>query len=312
MNRKSGFTLIELMATLSILLLLITMVGSIFVQGYKIINRTDNKAAIQDEVRNAIINIEAETTNAKEIKIRTADAITNYDGKEAKEILYVKKDNEYILYFEIVNSDEYNSLIEVKYGIDNSIKSEKVLLNNIKVSNSSKFSLKVTEVDKLININFEGVLVGNQLSGQDYILTLSKEKNKDIIVNFQGNGSDSSDSTIDPIDPVIPEEPDENTPNSGEVNIDFKISNSWNGGAEYIITITNNTSNEIIAWELIFESDVEFTSCYDEVLEKTDDGRFKIKSNQNSGVIEINKSVQIKGQCKGYIDRIKNLSIRTW
>ena len=209
MNRKSGFTLIELMATLSILLLLITMVGSIFVQGYKIINRTDNKAAIQDEVRNAIINIEAETTNAKEIKIRTADAIINYDGKEAKEILYVKKDNEYILYFEIVNSDEYNSLIEVKYGIDNSIKSEKVLLNNIKVNNSSKFSLKVTEVDKLININFEGVLVGNQLSGQDYILTLSKENNKDIIVNFQGNGSDSSDSTIDPIDPVIPEEPDE-------------------------------------------------------------------------------------------------------
>ena len=111
---------------------------------------------------------------------------------------------------------------------------------------------------------------------------------------------------------MIPEEPDENTPNSGEVNIDFKISNSWNGGAEYIITITNNTSNEIIAWELIFESDVEFTSCYDAVLEKTDDGRFKIKSNQNSGVIEINKSVQIKGQCKGYIDRIKNLSIRTW
>lgn len=309
MNRKSGFTLIELMATLSILLLLITMVGSIFVQGYKIINRTDNKVAIQDEVRNAIINIEAETTNAKEIKIRTADAITNYDGKEAKEILYVKKYNEYILYFEIVNSDEYNSLIEVKYGIDNSIKSEKVLLNNIKVNNSSKFSLKVTEVDKLININFEGVLVGNQLSGQDYILTLSKENNKDIIVNFQGNGSDSSDGTIDP---VIPEEPDENNPNSGEVNIDLKISNSWDGGADYIITITNNTSDEIIAWELIFESDVEFTSCYDAVLEKTDDGRFKIKSNQNSGVIEINKSVQIKGQCKGYIDRIKNLSIRTW
>ena len=296
MNRKSGFTLIELMATLSILLLLITMVGSIFVQGYKIINRTDNKAAIQDEVRNAIINIEAETTNAKEIKIRTADAIINYDGKEAKEILY----------FEIVNSDEYNSLIEVKYGIDNSIKSEKVLLNNIKVNNSSKFSLKVTEVDKLININFEGVLVGNQLSGQDYILTLSKENNKDIIVNFQGNGSDSSDSTIDPIDPVIPEEPDENNPNSGELNVDLKISNSWDGGADYIITITNNTSDEIIAWELIFESDVEFTSCYDAVL------RFKIKSNQNSGVIEINKSVQIKGQCKGYIDRIKNLSIRTW
>lgn len=309
MNRKSGFTLIELMATLSILLLLITMVGSIFVQGYKIINRIDNKVAIQDEVRNAIINIEAETTNAKEIKIRTADAITNYDGKEAKEILYVKKYNEYILYFEIVNSDEYNSLIEVKYGIDNSIKSEKVLLNNIKVNNSSKFSLKVTEVDKLININFEGVLVGKQLSGQDYILTLSKENNKDIIVNFQGNGSDSSDGTIDP---VIPEEPDENNPNSGEVNIDLKISNSWDGGADYIITITNNTSDEIIAWELIFESDVEFTSCYDAVLEKTDDGRFKIKSNQNSGVIEINKSVQIKGQCKGYIDRIKNLSIRTW
>lgn len=309
MNRKSGFTLVELMATLSILLLLITMVGSIFVQGYKIINRTDNKAAIQDEVRNAIINIEAEATNAEEIKIRTDDAITNYDGKQAKEILYVKKDNEYILYFEIVNSDEYNSLIEVKYGIDNSIKSEKVLLNSIKVNNSSRFSLKVNEVDKLININFEGVLVGNQLSGQDYILTLSKESNKDIIVDFQGNGSSS---IINPSDPVTPEEPGEIIPDSGNLNVDFEISNSWGSGADYIMTLTNNTSNEIIAWELIFESDVEFTSCYNGVFEKTNDGRFKIKSNQTSGVIEVNQSIQIKGQCNGYIDRIKNLSIRTW
>lgn len=309
MNRKSGFTLIELMSTLSISLLLITMVSSVFLQVYKIINRTDNKAAIQDEVRNAIINIEAETTNAEEIRIRIDDAITNYQGKQAKEILYIKKDNEYILYLEIINSDGFNSLIEVRYGIDNSIKSEKVLLNSIKVNNSSRFSLKVNEVDKLININFEGVLVGNQLSGQDYILTLSKESNKDIIVEFKGDGSGS---IIDPSDPVIPQEPDENSPNSEELNVDFKISNSWNGGAEYIITLTNNTGSEVIAWELIFEADVEFTSCYNGVLEKTNDGRFKIKSNQNSGVIEINKSIQIKGQCKGYIDRIKSLSIRTW
>lgn len=187
MNKKKGFTLVELMATLSILVLLMVMLSSVFIQSYKIINRTDNKITIQNEVRTAIMNIEEEAINSKEIKVRTEEAIKKYNGKEVKEILYLKKDDEYIAYLEVINENKNNSLIEVKCGLDNSFKEEKILLNNIKIDNSNKFSLKVTEKEKVINVNFEGVLTGKQISGQDYILTLSKESNQDIIVDFKEN-----------------------------------------------------------------------------------------------------------------------------
>ena len=309
MKRKKGFTLIELMVTLSISLIVMTMIGAIFIQGYTIMNITNNKSAIQDEIRNAIMNIETQVLNSENIKIRTSDAITTYNGKDAREILYVKNETEYIVYLEVIESDRANYLVEVVLGLDNSIKSEKILLNNIKADANNRFTLQVSDTDKVININFKDVFRGNQLSGEDYILTIPKERNKDIIVDLDGN---TPEIPVDPSKPVTPESPDEIIPDDGVLDVDFKISNSWDGGADYIITLTNNTSNEIIAWELIFESDVEFTSCYHGVFEKISDNKFKIKSNQNSGVIEVNKSVQIKGQCRGYIDKIKNLSIRTW
>ena len=309
MKRKKGFTLIELMVTLSISLIVMTMIGAIFIQGYTIMNITNNKSAIQDEIRNAIMNIETQVLNSENIKIRTSDAITTYNGKDAREILYVKNETEYIVYLEVIESDRANYLVEVVLGLDNSIKSEKILLNNIKADANNRFTLQVSDTDKVININFKDVFRGNQLSGEDYILTIPKERNKDITVDLEGN---TPEIPVDPSNPVAPEEPDEIIPDNGMLDVDFKISNSWDGGANYIITLTNNTSNEIIAWELIFESDVEFTSCPNGVFEKISDNKFKIKSNQNSGVIEVNKSIQIEGQCRGYIDKIKNLSIRTW
>lgn len=308
MKRKNGFTLIELMVTMAISLIAISIISSILIQGYKIMNKSNNKAAIQDEVRNAIMNIEASAINAKEIKIRTTDAITNYNGKEANEILFIKKDSENIAYIETVMNDNFNTLIEVKLNADETIKSEKILLNNI-ISDSSKFSLHSSDDGKVVNLNFEGVSRGNEISGENYILTLSKESNKEIIVDFAGT---TSGNPSNPSEPTNPDISDEKPSNTGNLDVDFEIYNNWGSGAEYRITLTNNTASEIIAWELVFEADVEFTSCYNTALEKIGNGKYKIKSNQNCGVIEVNKSISIAGQCRGSIDKIKNISIRTW
>ncbi|MBM6839408.1 hypothetical protein H9X77_14540, partial [Clostridium saudiense] len=139
------------------------------------------------------------------------------------------------VYLEVIESDRANYLVEVVLGLDNSIKSEKILLNNIKADANNRFTLQVSDTDKVININFKDVFRGNQLSGEDYILTIPKERNKDIIVDLDGN---TPEIPVDPSKPVTPEIPDEIIPDDGVLDVDFKISNSWDGGADYIITLT--------------------------------------------------------------------------
>lgn len=215
MKRKNGFTLIELMVTMAIFLIASSIISSILVQGYKIMNRTNNKLAIQDEVRNVIMNIEASAVNAKEIKIRTTDAITNYNGKEANEILFIKKDTENIVYIEVVTSENFNSLIELKLNTGGTIKSEKILLNNIQASDSNRFALQCYEEGNVFNINFIGIVNGSQISGQEYVLTISKENAQDIIINMDG-----TTNPVIPPDSVEPEVP-EIIPDTGDEVEDF-------------------------------------------------------------------------------------------
>ena len=48
MNRKKGFTLLELMVTLCIFLILSVMISAILIQGQKILLRIDNGSIIID------------------------------------------------------------------------------------------------------------------------------------------------------------------------------------------------------------------------------------------------------------------------
>ena len=199
MKKKNGFTLIELMVTLSITVLVTTMVGSVFIQGYKILNRTDNKSAIQDEVRNAIMKIEGEALTASKIKIRTTDAINSYNSKSAKELLYLDKVDEKIVYLEVVedSANNTNKFVEVKLNNDNTFKEEKILINTIKGNVASNFALNSNIEDKVVNINFNNVIKENQSSGENYIVTLNLNVASDIEIEF---GDESSEVT-----PEIPE-----------------------------------------------------------------------------------------------------------
>lgn len=64
-KKKRGFTLVELMAVIAIAMIVLPIIFSVFKQGYKIINRTENKTNIQNDFRTVIMNIENEITGVK-------------------------------------------------------------------------------------------------------------------------------------------------------------------------------------------------------------------------------------------------------
>ena len=50
-DKRRGFTLVELMVVLSILLLASVLISGILIQGYKVYNRTDNYSVGEDQFR---------------------------------------------------------------------------------------------------------------------------------------------------------------------------------------------------------------------------------------------------------------------
>lgn len=64
-KKKRGFTLVELMAVIAIAMIVLPIIFSVFKQGYKIINRTENKTNIQNDFRTVITNIENEITGVE-------------------------------------------------------------------------------------------------------------------------------------------------------------------------------------------------------------------------------------------------------
>ena len=490
MKNKKGFTLIELMVTISITLLVITMVGTVFVQGYTILNRTDNKSAIQDEVRNAIMRIESEASKTNKIKVRNSDSINRYNNKEAKELLYLEKIDERVVYLEVVedSTNNINQLIEVKLNNDESFKEEKILLSTIQGDSVNKFSLTSTIEGKIININFNRIIKGNQISGENYIVTLNTEELKDIeldfggdskpvvpetpeggiesgettdetdkeeefvdilgkhyltisgVMNFQsesthvevkGNGNlaygsssgdkehfevgadnviqnnieslvlnnlERKDLVITPTWNIenhdtyveyngfkivfvngnvkIGEENDDNITlkntiiiATGEINfeknnielrmedsllygnsimfhnksiinfantltsseiinrtkeklrsmmdkykqvldVNFSIVNEWSGGADFKIILNNNSNKKIVKWEIEFNSDKNFTACWNDNLYNLGDGRYKISNGQYDRSINQNSALEIKGQCQDGLSGLNNITIK--
>lgn len=108
---KRGFTLVEVMAVIAILIIVLPIIFNVFIQGYKIVTRTENKTTIQNDFRNIIINIEKDMENVKltdtrgysqvgESVIDTSTKIKyegkEYDGRYIIDIITMKK-----AYFEV-------------------------------------------------------------------------------------------------------------------------------------------------------------------------------------------------------------------
>lgn len=171
-SKKGGFTLIELVASMAIMVILVSMVFSIFLLSSKLSTKTNSYTIIQDKYRIAIMNMEDDIRySTKSYLINDTKYINENSpyGNEsevnrAKAVLYLEKGNniestEYILYAE---KDKKLFRIEVpkplKLGnesenIDIEIKGKRQVLDGIE-----SYEIKNTNLDgedKKINIVFQ-------------------------------------------------------------------------------------------------------------------------------------------------------------
>ncbi|MEG1002310.1 cellulose binding domain-containing protein [Clostridium sp.] len=86
-------------------------------------------------------------------------------------------------------------------------------------------------------------------------------------------------------------------PESG-IKVDFAIISDWGSGANYSITITNNSGKDINSWELMFKFDKKILSNTDGVLTK-DGEYYKITNKPWNGTIKNGDKITIGGSCEG-------------
>lgn len=217
-DKRRGFTLVELMVVLSILLLASVLISGILIQGYKVYNRTENYSVGEDQFRKAVMSIEnvVEDYNSKDVFIYTNKnkillINDNYeiDNQESLMVVvpkgYAKKN---IVYIKATNKNGDINLLQVSFSIDdktrllNDDKSDNIsisvsnddiviLINNLDISNNIEFSKN----ENLINMNIIGIK-GNV--DREYSSSFSTDINEkmDIELGINGEGSNNGNGNI--------------------------------------------------------------------------------------------------------------------
>ena len=182
MKKKNGFTLIELMAVLSILAILLLILGVTFIQSQKLLNKISIQNNEQDDVRNAILQIETLANNAEEIIVSNS---VDY-SLERKLLISIVKNN---IEYKIIEKKAENSHQLI---ITDSNESEKTLLDNIDKDQNTYdgFALNAEKDNTngdLITINFKNIR-----ENMDKNYSLNILKNEDSIISVGKDDEDES------------------------------------------------------------------------------------------------------------------------
>lgn len=137
--KKSGFTLIELMAVIVIVCVMLLIGSSIVFQCFKINKKTDNNTIMENKYRTIISNIEKDIKSSDVVQVyNNGKKIEVADIGVTEELLYFKeKDSEKTYYMYVLAQKDNESLKELH-------------LLKIKDTNLNKDKIFKAEQDKLI------------------------------------------------------------------------------------------------------------------------------------------------------------------
>lgn len=328
MKKKKGFTLLELMVTLSIFSILSLMITAMLIQSQKILVRADKGSAIQNEVRTALLKIQSEAKKYDEVVVNNKFGLFNGDKWEivegdtsARELLRFINDKEDIakVYVE-VNEDNKHQLIEFNINkstntiIDNS---KSVLISNINGDDANSILVNLYESsknNKLITIDCSSMITEDGINKASYIASFSKNVDNGIDLPNDGGEADGDSGTggVDDSDENKNPE-DEEDDNDGwyedwqKDGIIITL-NSENGG--WTINIENKSNFDIFGWELLVKLDNgKIESYYNGQVENLENNIYKIYSKdfyQNEIKKESNKvlSGRYNGKMTGNINDI--------
>lgn len=350
MKRKKGFTLLELMVTLSILLILSVMISAILIQSQRILIGVDNKSKIQDEVRTALLKIQTNAQKADEIIVNDKYAVVSSnkwelsdDKTSARELLRIindDKENIAKVYAE-VNYNDNHQLVEFDinkstHEIINS--SKNVLISKIEGEGVNTIDVKLEDVidsnkkkiNELVTINCSKIVKGNKINENDYLISFNNEGNNVINIeiggnsgNNQGNGNNNNNSNNG-------NDLDNGNNNSGNDNnqggnldnsiitnnnlvVSFEVK-EWLGGngADWKIRILNNNGIDVKIESISFNFEKPITVCWSGNFTCLGNNMYKLTPSQWEWYLQRGQSLEINGQCQGGIvnKRIDNVEIK--
>lgn len=322
MIKKKGFTLIELMATLSIFLILSVMISAILIQGQRILVSVDNGAKIQNEVRTALLKIQTEAQKADEVIISNKFGvfygnkwILSDSSNSARELLRVinNEDDNVRVYVEVNDGDKHQLVEFIIDELTNEMvnNSKNVLISNIEGNDANTISLKVEEIsdskgnkiNELVTINCSNVINGNKINESDYLISFTNGNENVINIEIgnvsgsdQGNGSTNDNNSSGSYVETAGEEGDES------VGFESVVTNSWPNGGEWKINLTNNTGKDIKSWSATIYSNLSITIFGGwGNLESLGNNLFKLYNEENmwKAPIKNGETIEIKGNYQG-------------
>lgn len=349
MKRKKGFTLLELMVTLSILLILSVMISAILIQSQRILIGVDNKSKIQDEVRTALLKIQTNAQKADEIIVNDKYAVissnkwelsdNNTSSRELLRIINDDKENIAKVYAE-VNYNDNHQLVEFDinkstHEIINS--SKNVLISKIEGEGVNTIDVKLEDVidsnkkkiNELVTINCSKIVKGNKINESDYLISFNNEGNNVINIeiggnsgNNQGNGNNNNNSNNG-------NDLDNGNNNSGNDNnqggnldnsiitnnnfvISFEVLEDWGKLANWKIKIVNNTGIDVKIESISFNFEKPITVCWSGNFTCLGNNMYKLTPSQWEWYLQKGQSLEINGQCQGGIvnKKIDNVEVK--
>ncbi|SHK47368.1 Zn-dependent metalloprotease [Clostridium cavendishii DSM 21758] len=194
-------------------------------------------------------------------------------------------------------------LKEAKLTVDKQINKGDFNLNIAIPANTSAKKIKVTENNKEI--------INQEVNASDSEVVINKEfrgKQPGTYV-YSAEVSDGVKTLTSSLKVTV-EKGDVTDPDNKDVKVDFNITSDWGTGANFNLTITNNTNKDLQNWNVEFSFDKKLNSVWDGTLTSLGNNRYRIEGAGWNNVIPSGKSISIGGSADGNSKDLKIYNVK--